>query len=213
MGRYSNMPIKHFALIMLFSVFALAAPPEPIDAGKTTGNVFESSYFHFRYELPKGWFALDDSVRLAENKKRFDDEMKEAIEKHGPDSATQENEVIVPFSLVVAGRTAVAAGGTKQLPRVVVQASKRRIMMSEAGDPAKLMIQIGHPKVLKDPEETVISGHKFVSADFQFRPGSLLSKFATVSGDYIIEFELRAENEKDLADLVNTMQTLKFSDH
>ena len=51
------------------------------------------------------------------------------------------------------------------------------------------MIQIGHPKVLKDPEETVISGHKFVSADFQFRPGSLLSKFATVSGDYIIEFE------------------------
>jgi hypothetical protein len=41
----------------------------------------------------------------------------------------------------------------------------------------------------------------------------LLSKFATVVGEYIIEFDLRAENEKDLAELVKTMQSVQFREH
>ena len=211
------MPNRLFALfVLLVSVFALAAPPEPIDAGKTSGNVFESSFFHFRYELPKGWFALADDVRLAENKKRYKDALNEAIgsnDQSAPENQNLITEAIVPYTLLLAARTAVASGETHPLPRVVIQASKRRIMMTEPGDPAKMITRMLHAKVLKDPEDVVLSGHKFVRADFELKPGSMLSKFATVSGDYLIEFDLRAANEKDLADLVNTMQTLKFSDH
>ena len=32
----------------------------------------------------------------------------------------------------------------------------------------------------------------------------------SVSGDYLIQFDLRAENEKDLSELAATMQTLRF---
>src|SRR5579864_6959427 len=38
-----------------------------VDAGKVTGSTFESDYFKFTYELPKGWKALDDAVRVASN--------------------------------------------------------------------------------------------------------------------------------------------------
>lgn len=202
-------------LILLFPAFALAAPPEPIDAGKTTANVFESSFFHFRYELPKGWSALDDNVRLAENKKRYKDALYEAIGRNDQSAEENQNlitEAIVPYTLLLAARTTVTSGDDRPLPRVVIQASKRRIMMAEAGDPAKMIIKMLHLKALKDPEEVVLSGHKFVRADFEMKSASFLSKFATVSGDYLIEFDLRADNEKDLADLVNTMQSLKFSD-
>jgi hypothetical protein len=43
--------------------------------------------------------------------------------------------------------------------------------------------------------------------------GSFLSKFVTVNGDYLIEFDLRADNEKDLAELTKSMESLQFSDH
>jgi len=210
------MPNQRLALfVLLFFAFALAAPPEPIDAGKTIANVFESSFFHFRYELPKGWSALADDVRLAENKKRYKDALFEAIgrnDQSAPENQKLITEAIVPFNLLVAARTAVASGNARPLPRVVIQASQRRIMMAEAGDPATMIIKVIHPKVLRDSEEVVLSGHKFVRTDFEMKSASFLSKFATVSGDYLIEFDLRAENEKDLADLVNTMQTLKFTD-
>jgi len=213
-----NQRFVHFVSLsaLLFSVFALAAPPEPIDAGKTTSNVFESSFFHFRYELPKGWSALADDVRLAENKKRYQDTLYEAIgrnDQSAPENQDLITEAIVPYTLLLAARTAVASGDDRPLPRVLIQASKRRIMMKEAGDSAKLIIQLAHPKILRDSGEVVLSEHKFVRTDFQMKAASFLSKFATVDGDYIIEFDLRADNEKDLADLVNTMETLKFSDH
>jgi hypothetical protein len=69
------------------------------------------------------------------------------------------------------------------------------------------------PKVLRGPEDIILSGHKFARADFQFKPDSFLSKFTTVSGDYLIEFDLRAENEKDLADLTNSVQAIQFFEH
>jgi hypothetical protein len=217
MLKVLNMPNRLFAFsVLLVSVFALAAPPEPIDAGRTTANVFESSFFHFRYELPKGWSALADDVRLAENQKRYKDALNEAIghnDQSAPENQNLITEAIVPYNLLLAARTAVASGDARPLPRVLIQASMRRTMMAEAGDPAKIIIQMAHPKVLRDSEEVVLSGHKFVRTDFQMKAASFLSKFATVNGDYIIEFDLRADNEKDLADLVNTMQTLKFSDH
>jgi len=208
------MPNKYLVLVLfLSSAFALAATPDAFDTGKTTANVFESPFFHFRYEFPKGWSALNDSVRVAENKKRYETDLREAQEQNGPDSETSRTEVVDPYFLLVAGRAAVTTGTTTQKPRVVIMATKRRTMMSGPRDPARTIIQMIHPKVLKGPEDVVLSGRQFSRTDFEFNPKSLLSKFATVVGDYIIEFDLRADNEKDLADLANTMQTLQFTDH
>jgi hypothetical protein len=99
-----------------------------------------------------------------------------------------------------------------ELPCIEVQAVRRFAMMMEAGDPAKLISRIPKTKVLRGPEEVTLSGHKFVRVDFQFGSNSFLSKFTTVSGDYLIGFDLRAENKKDLSDLASTMQSLSFSE-
>lgn len=225
-GNVLNMPMVRnpnprpavalFLLIeLLLSVVALAAKtepatPEPIDAGKTTANVFESSFFHFRYELPKGWSALADNTRLAENNKRYRDAMSEPSRPNDPNS-NPITDAYVPYNMLFAARTAIASGNEKPLPRVQIQAIHRGSMVREAGDPAKIYIKMARPKILRDPEEVVISGRKFSRADFQLLPGSFLSQFVTESGDYIIEFDLRAGNEKDLADLVGTMQSVQFA--
>jgi len=195
-------------LLPVFS--ALAAAQSSIDAGQTTANIFESSYFHFRYDLPKGWFALADRVRLADNKKRYETQLAEALKKNGPNTPTRKTEVFPPYDLLIAGRTAVTSSDTGQQPRVQVQAIRRLTMMMEAADPAKWVTQVTKAKVLRGPEEVVLSGRKFVRTDFQFSSNSFLSKFTSVSGDYLIQFDLRAENEKDLSELAATMQTLRF---
>ena len=87
---------------------------------------------------------------------------------------------------------------------------KRIATMMEAGDPAKLIGMMPHTKVLRGPEEVLISGHKFVRADFQFRSDDFLSKFSTVIGNYLVEFDLRARNEKELTDLASSMQSVVF---
>jgi hypothetical protein len=205
------MLYKLIVLSLLFcALVATAGSPPPIDAGQTTANIFESTYFHFRYELPKGWFALDDRVRLADNKKRYQTQLQEALKNQGPNTPTQTTEVFPPYDLLIAGRTVVTSSETGQLPRVHVQAIRRVAMMMDAADPAKLVSQIMHPKILRGPEDMTLSGHKFVRTDFQFKTGSFLSKITSVSGDYLIEFDLRAENERDLGDLANTVQAIQF---
>jgi len=206
-----NTPWKRVLLCLLVPVFsALAAAQSSIDAGQTTANIFESSYFHFRYDLPKGWFALDDRVRLADNKKRYKTQLAEALKKNGPNTPTRKTEVFPQYDLLSAGRTKVTSSEMTQLPCVHVWATRRVGMTKEAADPAKLITLALKPKVLRGPEKVVLAGHEFVRADFQFSPKSFLSKFTSVSGDYLIEFDLRAKNEKDLVGLAATMQTLRF---
>jgi hypothetical protein len=212
MRKCLSMPKKAPVLVLLlFSSFLFAAAPDAVDAGKTTANVFESTFFHFRYEFPNGWVALDDKVRMAENKKRYDDDLKEAHKQNGPDTKALSNEVVDPYFLLVAGYGAVITSTTTQKPRIVIMATKRRTMMTGPHDPARTIIQMIHPKILKGPEDILLAGRPASRTDFELHPGSLLSKFATVVGDYIIEFDLRADNEKDLANLVSTMETVQFT--
>jgi hypothetical protein len=121
--------------LLFYAFVALAGPQPSIDAGQTTANVFESAYFHFRYELPKGWFALDDRVRLADNKKRYETQLQEALRNKQPNTSTQTTEVEVfpPYNLLIASRTPVTSSDTGQLPRVEIHAIRRMAMMMEAG--------------------------------------------------------------------------------
>jgi hypothetical protein len=205
-------PCRRLLLSLLFLSWAtLAQETKPaIDAGATTGNSFQASFFHFRYELPNGWSALPDDVRIEENRKRYETQLAEALKKEGPNRETQKTEVFPPFNLLVAAPTLLTSSETNQLPRLVIYAQKRITMLMEAGDPAKMILHIPQVKVLRGPEDLLLSGHKFVRTDFRFQDGEVLSKFVTVDGDYLINFDFRPAHEKDLIDLANTMQTVAF---
>lgn len=49
-----------------------------VDAAGVTGSTFESQYFNFTYELPKGWKALDDSARVASNREVLQEDAERA---------------------------------------------------------------------------------------------------------------------------------------
>jgi hypothetical protein len=197
--------------VLCLSLGTIAQEPKPtIDAGETTGSAFQSSFFHFRYELPNGWSALPDDVRIGENQKRYETQLAEALKKNGPNTGTSKTEVFPPYTLLVAAPTSPISGETNQLPRLEIRAHKRITMLMEASDPAKMVSYVPQVKVLRGPEDSIISGHKFVRADFRFQSGSVLSQFVTVDGDYLVEFDFRADNEKDLIGLASTMQTVAF---
>jgi hypothetical protein len=192
--------------VLCLSWATLAQESKPtIDSGETAGNSFQSSFFHFRCELPNGWSALPDDVRIRENRKRYETQLAEALKKEGPNS-----EVFPPYNLLVAAPTSPTSGETHQLPRLEIYAVKRITMMMEAGDPAKTVSYVPQVKVLRGPEDLLISRHKFVRTDFRFEPSGALSKFVTVDGDYLIEFDFRADNEQGLIGLASTMQTVAF---
>jgi hypothetical protein len=197
--------------LLCLSWATLAQEPKPaVDAGETIGNSFQSSFFHFRYELPNGWSALPDDVRIEENRKRYETQLAEALKKEGPNRETQKTEVFPPYNLPVAAPTLLTSSETSQIPRLVIYAQKRITMLMEAGDPAKMVSYIPQVKVLRGPEDLSLSGHKFVRTDFRFQDGELLSKFVTVDGNYLVNFDFRPANEKGLLDLASTMQTVAF---
>jgi hypothetical protein len=197
--------------VLCLSWATLAQESKPaIDAGETTGNSFQSSFFHFRYELPNGWSSLPDDVRIGENRKRYEKQLADSLKEEGPNKATGKTEVFPPYDLLIAAPTLPTSAETNRLPRLEIYALKRITMLMEAGDPAKMVSYVPHVKVLREPEDSVVSGRKFVRTDFRFQSGGFLSKFVTVDGDYLIEFDFRTDNEKGLMDLASTMQTVAF---
>jgi len=206
--------------ILALSLQSLAQKPA-IDAGQTTADTFQSDYFHFSYAIPKGWVAVPDAVRIEENKNRHEtvDKMSDHSDRRFSTNVVSRT-VITQYDLLIAFRQAapVTSRSANLMPRVNVRTQRRDSMMMEAEDPAKyISLSLGsRVKKLKGPEKFVIGGHKFIRTDFQstqnVQPmGEYLSIFATVIGDYLLEFDLRATNEKELSELVDTMQTVQFS--
>jgi hypothetical protein len=212
-----KMPARFLTLsILLLSIATFAAAREPVDMGKTVGNVFESSFFYFSFEFPQSWTVLDDKVRLAENEKRYKGALPAESKQDGTATAQDQGataDTVVPYFLLLASKVPVASENEKPLPRISIIATRREPARSQPGDPAKMYAMVANPKVLKQSEDVVISGHKFVRTDFRLKEGSFLSKFTTARGNYLIDFDLLANNEKDLADLVKTMQSIRFTDN
>ena len=217
-----NLANVGISLLLLTSAFYAQTPQPAIDAGTTSAGTFEAQYFHFRYEIPKGWSTLPDGVRTGENRSRYETQLADALKKAGPNKETRKTEggkqitetrtteVFPPYNLLVAAPAMLTSSDTDQLPRVTIFAMKRIASMMEAGDPAKLIGMMPQTKVLRGPEDVVFSGHEFVRADFQFSSRDFLSKFSTTVGNYLVEFDLRAKNKKDLADLASSMQSVVF---
>jgi len=202
--------------VLISSLHCLAQKPS-LDAGKTTGNSFQSDFFHFSYQFPKDWTAVPDAVRLEENTRRH-----EATEKmsapRGPNTYTVGRTVITQYDLMIAFKSGAASGVINAMPRINVRAQRRSDMYGEAEDPAKyISLSLGSRiKKSRGPEKLVISGRKFVRTDFEssekIHPGGeYLSIFAATIGDYLLEFDLRATTAMEMSELVDTMQTLQFS--
>jgi hypothetical protein len=188
----------------------------------TVASALNTSFAHFHYEVPKGFFALPDDIRLEGNQKRFERQVSETLKKEGPDSETRRivdgnqqtetrtTKVFAPYDLVVACSTPPATIEATQLPCVRAYAVNRLPMATEAGDPARLVKIVPGVKVLRESEVVKINGREFVRTDFQFQDGELFSKFATVDGDYLVQFDFRARDEKDLTQMVKSIQSAAF---
>jgi TonB family protein len=202
-----------FLVILLgFASSTLAQTHEPpIDDAIVVQNNFESTFFGFRYQFPAEWHALDDATRLTENKQRHDRQLLDALAKNGPDPRNNKTQVFPNYNLLVAGLSPVHMGATPQMPRIVIWVHKRFNMLDQPEDHAKVLLMVPNLTVLHWQEQTTLSGQKFVHADYSFDKDSYLSQWVTLSGDYLIGFDLRARTEDEMNDLVQTMQTLRFT--
>ncbi len=183
----------------------------PIDDAIVVQNNFESTFFGFRYEFPAEWHALADITRIADNKERYDKQLKQALTKNGPNTPNNKTEVFPNYNLLVAGPSPVGMSDTPQMPRIVIWVHKRFDMLDKPGDHPKILsMTIPNLTVLHPPEETTLAGQRFIRADYSFDKESYLSQWVTQMGDYLIGFDLRARTKDELKGLSQTMQTLQF---
>lgn len=193
-----------------------------IEAWNNSAKSLETFFSHLRYSLPRGFSALPEDIRIDENRKRYETQRAQSLKQEGRNTeahnavdgqevtVSRKTEILTPYVLLTAAPTAPTTIETNQLPRVDIYAHKRVAMLMEASDPARLLMYLPQVSVLRGPEDVMLSGHKFVRTDFHFHSGDYLSKFSTVDGDYLLEFDFRSTNEKDLRDMVNSMQSVVF---
>ena len=150
-----------FACILSAVWLANGQQPEPEpDAGKATGNTFESTFFKFHYSLPQGWSSVNDDARTAENRKRHEDQVKKALAKAAPDTANRKTttQVFWLYDLLIATPGPLSPGEKPALPHIHVWARERFSMLNEPDDEAKLLASFPDVKVLRKPEERVFWG-------------------------------------------------------
>lgn len=195
-----------------------------VDAAKVTGSTFDSQYFKFTYELPKGWKALDDVERVAENKKLSDqDKEPSAARLPVPRKATAKTPVrknpalVAPpasslerYSLMVAGPNGVPSLDSPVLPRINVWAHRRVPPLDSASDHAQFLRSGKRTTTIVPPQEVKLGGHSFVRVEIITANGTYQSQFVTVIGDYLVGFDFRAESQKEMDDMAETTKTIKF---
>jgi hypothetical protein len=195
-----------------------------VDAAKVTGSTFDSQYFKFTYELPKGWKALADAERVGENKKLSDRDKEASVARlPAPKRGTAKTPVrknptlVAPpassperYSLMVASPDGVLSLESPVLPRINVWAHRRVPPLDSAGDHAQFLRSGKRTTTIAPPQEVTLSGHSFVRVDVITPNGTYQSQFVTVIGDYLVGFDFRARSEKEMDDMADSTKTIKF---
>lgn len=194
-----------------------------VDEAKVTGGVFQSAYFKFTYQLPKDWKALDDSARVAANKRLRDEEIdsrpmpvRKRPANAKPASAPASQPVVPPrnpmenYSLLVASPAGVTSLDSPVLPRVNIWAKRRISPLDQIEDPAQFMTSMRYSKTIVKPQHLSFDGHDFVRADIETPTGEYRTQFVTIIGDYLIGFEFHASSQQEGAALPDSMKTVKF---
>ncbi len=151
---------------------------------------------------------MPDGLRTAENRRSHEKGVKE-----------QGHPILWTYSLLIATPNPLAPGEKVGLPQIKISAAERSgtigsTIADKPGDLARLRTLI-RPDVPQKSKQVTISGQKFLRSDFEwprskYHDGSFETMFETVSDSYLIEFDFRAASEKELKELVKTMDTLKF---
>lgn len=196
------------AFLVLSVVAAGSAPanPEP-DAGKAVANEYQSFYFKFHYSFPKGWLAVSDSARMAQNRKRHEDfvERDRQLAPHDPN-----HRIFWIYDLLIATPASLPAGEHAAPPRVSVWAKERHDTLNDGRDDIRIWSSIPGIRLLHKTEEVTFSRHKFVRADFFLGHGTYEEQFVTVMGNYLVGFEFRGGSVKEINELAASMKDLQF---
>ena len=191
---------------------------EDTAAGTISGNQFQSAFFKFQYEFPKGWTYLDLDKMRAENVEASRRAAEKSLKEHGPDSTTvsgnttttRTTKLFGNSNLLIAGPAKIETSETNAVPRVRVWAHERVPgMLNDAGDHAKLIAKLGY-KVVMPTTEIAANGHKFVRIDVLHSDGQYHSFVETVCGEYIVGFDFYARTPEELRALAETVNTVRF---
>lgn len=192
----------------------------PVDAAKVTGSTFESAYFHFTYEFPKDWKALDDNARIASNKEIALEEKREAeAVSQLPKKASVKTSAKGPkdvavgpedYSLLAATPVGLESLADPVLPRINIWAHRRVPPLDKAMDQAQLLLSGKRSTSLVRPHEVAIDGHYFVVVEIVNPARNYQARYVTELGDYLVGFDFLTQSEKELAEFSNTIKTVKF---
>ena len=179
---------------------------------KISGNSVECPFFNFHYQVPTGWTTEDNALRMQKNRANHAESIKKAEAKAKPDTPNSKTttQVFWLYELLVASPEPLPTEGKRALPYVRIWAMERFNMLDKPGDHARLLMQFQQVKMVHEPKEEDIAGHKFVRSDYLSSPGEYVSVFDTSAGKYLLFFEFRAKTEQAMNALAKTMETVKF---
>lgn len=197
-----------------------------VDAAKVTGATFESDYFKFTYELPKGWKALDDAARIASNQALTAEDRDRAAQmttplpkkasskpptvKKGLGPGSSRAHLPARYSLMAASSYPINSLDSPVLPRINIWAHERVGTLDTPKDHAQFLAGNKRGKVLFPPQEVSIDGHDFVRVDVITPTGEYVSEYVSVLKEYLVGFDFRAQSEREMTEMSETMKTLKF---
>ena len=194
---------------------------DAVDAAKVSGSTFESRYFKFTCELPKGWKTLDDAARVSANAKLSDEEVERAharsvANKKGvakdqdPASSFADDSSPQNYSLMVASPNGVDSLASPVLPRINIWANKRIPPLDSPNDHIQFLLSGRRTRMLVRPQEVAFDGHSFVRASVITPNGEYHSQYVTVLGNYLVGFDFRADSERELVEMTEMMKSIRF---
>ena len=207
-----------------------ASTPAPstrpaVDAASVKGSTFQSDYFKFTYELPAGWKALDDSVRMKSNHDVLAEDaetskmaaaaaaQKKASTKGGsksPSNAPAVSPVAERYSLMAASPNGLNSLAAPVLPRINIWAHRRVPPFDSPMEHARSAIGGKHSNVLVAPQEVTYNGHTFTRVQLITPGGQYQSRYITEIGEYLVGFDFLAESERELVELSETIKSVRF---
>lgn len=190
------------------------------DAAKVSGSTFESRYFKFTCELPKGWKALDDAARVSANAKLSEEEVErvharsvgkqKGVAKEQDSASSAADEGPRNYSLMVASPNGVDSLASPVLPRINIWANKRVPPLDTPNDHIQFLLAGRRTRILVNPQQLAFDGHPFVRASVITPNGEYHSQYVTIMGDYLVGFDFRAESERELVEIAEMMKSIRF---
>ena len=205
------------------------APPvgtgPAVDAASVKGSTFQSDYFKFTYELPAGWKALDDTVRMKSNHSVLEQDVESAktaaaaagsrksAAKAGSKSANNVpvvTPVVERYSLMAASPNGLDSLATPVLPRVNIWAHRRVPPFDSPMEHARLAISGKHSSVLVAPQEVTYNGRTFTRVQLITPGGQYQSRYIIEIGEYLVGFDFFTDSERELVEVSETIKSVRF---